>query len=161
MKRILIPVLFGVVLTIGVTPALAGDVDEMLAGGAALGEEFTRAFNEADSDAVAACYWNSPETVFFSPGTLQETGKDSIREGLDKMFEGMKGARIELNEIKAMVAGDTVISWGLWTITMPGPDGNEVELVGRYTDVKAVRDDKWVYLHDHASVPMAPPPAED
>jgi len=30
---------------------------------------------------------------------------------------------------------------------------------GRYTDVKAKRDGRWVYLLDHASAPI-PPPAE-
>jgi len=32
---------------------------------------------------------------------------------------------------------------------------------GRFSDVKAVRDGKWVYVMDHASIPVPPPlPAE-
>ena len=34
-----------------------------------------------------------------------------------------------------------------------------VEAMGRYTDVKAQRDGKWVYIIDHASVPLPPPSA--
>ena len=29
---------------------------------------------------------------------------------------------------------------------------------GRYTDVKRMHDGKWVYVMDHASVPLPPPP---
>ena len=33
------------------------------------------------------------------------------------------------------------------------------EILGRFTDVKGQRDGKWVYLMDHGSVPLMPPPA--
>jgi ketosteroid isomerase-like protein len=58
-----------------------------------------------------------------------------------------------------MPAGDVVIGWGLWRVTVAGPDGAPVEVVGRYTDVKAERDGTWVYILDHASAPLPPPPA--
>lgn len=32
-----------------------------------------------------------------------------------------------------------------------------MEMRARYSDVKAKRDDKWVYIFDHASVPLPPP----
>ena len=36
-----------------------------------------------------------------------------------------------------------------------GPDGTPIEVHGRYTDVKAERDGRWVYLVDHGSVPTS------
>lgn len=33
-------------------------------------------------------------------------------------------------------------------------------MMGRYTDIKAERDGKWVYIMDHASMPLPPPSAE-
>ena len=44
---------------------------------------------------------------------------------------------------------------------MTGPDGEPLQMEGRYTDAKAERDGKWVYLVDHASVPIPPPPSDE
>ena len=43
-------------------------------------------------------------------------------------------------------------------MTVRGADGKPTEMTGRYTDVKAERDGKWVYLMDHGSAPLPPPP---
>ncbi|HEX9660334.1 MAG TPA: hypothetical protein VGA18_08535 [Rhodothermales bacterium] len=45
-----------------------------------------------------------------------------------------------------------------FTMTIPTPDGAQ-EMHGRFTDLKAERDGKWLCVHDHASVPL--PPASD
>jgi len=44
---------------------------------------------------------------------------------------------------------------------MTGPEGKPFEMTGRYTDVKALRDGKWVYITDHASVPAVAPEEDD
>ena len=53
-----------------------------------------------------------------------------------------------------MPAGDVVLGWGTFKLTLPGGGG---EILGRYTDVKGQRDGKWVYLMDHGSAPLPPP----
>jgi ketosteroid isomerase-like protein len=78
----------------------------------------------------------------------------AIREGNVMSMAAMKGAKLEFTETHQRAAGDVVIGWGLYRVTTQGADGKTTGMNGRYTDVKAERDGKWVYLMDHASVPM-------
>jgi ketosteroid isomerase-like protein len=56
------------------------------------------------------------------------------------------------------VLGDSVVSWGKWRFTVTPPGGTPEIMDGRYTDLKAKRDGKWVFVLDHASAPLPPPP---
>ena len=53
----------------------------------------------------------------------------------------------------------TAAGSGRWKLTIPAAKGPASVIEGRYTDVKAQKDGKWVYIVDHASVPLPPPPA--
>ncbi len=152
-------VLVAVVLAGCVSETRKYDADAMVASATALDEAFVAAFNDGDAAALSELYWNSPDVVSFPPGTLELHGRDAIREDNAAFFSAMPGTHLELTESHHMVAGDVVIAWGMWRITMPGAEGEP--LVGRYTDVKAQRDGQWVYLLDHASAPAPPlPPTE-
>jgi ketosteroid isomerase-like protein len=131
--------------------------EQMVAEAKALDQRFVEAYNKGDAEAIAATYWNSPDVVSYPPGELEIRGWNNLKEGFVKEFSAMAGGKLELMDEKYMVAGDVVISWGKWRYTMSQPP---MEMIGRFTDVKAKRDGKWVYLLDHASAPMPPPPAE-
>jgi uncharacterized protein (TIGR02246 family) len=133
--------------------------EQMIAAAKALDAEFFRAFNAGDANAVAATYWHSPDVVSYPPDAMEVRGWDAIKAEFTKAFTSMSGAKLESTEAHYLVAGEFVFTWGRWKMTMPGPDGTPVSMEGRYTDVKAKRDGKWVFIQDHASVPMAPPPA--
>jgi ketosteroid isomerase-like protein len=137
----------------------APDPQVMIAAANALDRAFVEAFNEGDAEALSGLYWNSPDVVSFPPDTLQVRGIEAIKTGTLRTMGAMKGAKVELTEIHQMPAGDVVIGWGLFRMSMPAPDGTTVEIEGRFTDVKALRNGRWVYLVDHASVPMPPPAA--
>ena len=137
------------------------DSAAMLTSARAVDEQFAAAFNKADVDGVMALYWNSPSLVLYPPDAMEVKGYAAVRDSYSNMFVAMKGATIELSDPNYQVAGDTVIGWGRWKLTMPGPLGQPTSIEGRYTDVKAQRDGKWVYIIDHASAPLpAPPPAK-
>jgi ketosteroid isomerase-like protein len=103
-------------------------------------------------------YENSPELVSYPPDALEAVGFAAVKDGYVKSFAGMPGGKLELIDPHYRVAGDVVIGYGRWKMVMPGANGAApVELTGRFTDVKAERNGKWVYLIDHASVPFAPP----
>jgi ketosteroid isomerase-like protein len=125
-----------------------------------LDKAFQDAFNKADGAALSALYWNSPDVASFPPDTMQARGIAAIKEAWGKAFETMKGAKLEFVEMRNLAVGDVVLGSGLWKMTMTGPDGKPAEVTGRYSDVKAERDGKWVYLMDHGSVPLPPPPAK-
>jgi ketosteroid isomerase-like protein len=140
------------------SPPQGPSAEEMVAAANTLDQEFVAAFNSGDVEAMNGLYWNSPDAITFPPDAMVAHGFEAISEGNARMLASLEGARLELTESHEIPAGDVVLGWGLWHMTMPGPDGATVELSGRYTDVKAERDGKWVYLMDHASVPLPATP---
>ena len=134
------------------------DPEEMIASAKALDQRFIESYNKGDVDAIMATYWNSPDLISFPPGTLELRGWDAAKEGMMKSFAIAPGGKLTLTETHYQVAGDIVLGWGKWSFTMPMPDGARMEMTGRFTDAKAERDGKWVYIMDHASVPLPPPP---
>jgi len=134
------------------------DPEQMIAAAKELDQRFTDAYNKGDADAIMATYWNSSDLVSYPPGTLEFRGWQAAKQAMAASFAQAPGGKLTLTETNYQVAGDVVISWGKWTFTMPMPGGASMEMVGRFTDVKAERDGKWVYIMDHASVPLPPPP---
>jgi uncharacterized protein (TIGR02246 family) len=126
-----------------------------------LDKAFVDAFNKGDAAAITALYWNSPDVVSFPPDAMQLKGTAAIQEAFAKSFAAMKGAKLELTESRNVAVGEVVLGSGLFKITMPGPQGKPMEMAGRFSDVKAERDGKWVYIMDHGSMPLppGPPPA--
>ena len=141
--------------------AMAASPEEMIKGAKDLDAAFLKAFNEHNVEAVIPLYWNSPETVSMPPDAMVAKGHQAIKESFAQMVVTMQGCTLELTESHYMPIGDVVATWGLWRMTMPGPDGKPLELLGRYTDLKAQKDGQWVYVMDHASMPAPPPPAPE
>ncbi|MEO6005186.1 MAG: DUF4440 domain-containing protein [Opitutus sp.] len=89
-----------------------------------------------------------------------QRGWDAIHASYVEGFKNLPGgSKLEFTETHHSVVGEIVLSWGLWKFTIPGNDGKPMVSEGRFSDVKTKRDGKWVYVMDHASVPMGPPPA--
>jgi ketosteroid isomerase-like protein len=146
----------GILLISGCGPK--GDSPEkMIAEAKALDQRFFDAYNKGDVDAIMATYWNSPDLVSFPPGAMMAKGFEAVRQGMLKEFSGPRG-KLELVDANYKVAGDIVYCWGTWRWTMAPPEGPPIEVLGRYSDIKAKRDGKWVFVMDHASAPMPPPP---
>jgi len=141
-------------------PAGPSEAD-MVASANALDEAFVAALNSGDVAAMNALYWNDPAVVSFQPDNLVVRGFAGVSEANAAMVTGMQGVQLRIDETHQIPVGDAVVGWGLFTLTMPAADGGQAtEISGRYTDLKAERDGKWVYLLDHASVPLpaaAPP----
>ena len=136
----------------------SGNHDQMVASAKELDRRFIAAFNNHDLDAMMENYWKSPDLVVYPGATLEATGWEAVRSMFGTELPAMTGT-LELLDAHYMVAGDVVIGYGKWRVTMRGPDGSPMDFTGRYTDVKAERDGKWVYVLDHASVPI--PPADE
>jgi ketosteroid isomerase-like protein len=119
-----------------------------------LDAKFVEAFNKNDANAVMALYWNSPDLVSFSPDGTEGANWEKAKQDLTKTFEMMKGAKLELLNSKNKAEGHVVLGHGNWTLTLA--DSANTKINGRYTDVKAKKDNKWVYIMDHGSVPLPP-----
>ncbi len=133
--------------------------DAMIAAANAVDQAFLDAFNTGDVNALMATYWNSPELVNIGLDGMGDLGWDGAKAGWEIVFASMPGVQLAFDAPVNIAAGDVVLGWGAWTMTVPAGDGTAIVLTGRYSDVKAMRDGKWVYIMDHASVPMPPAPA--
>ena len=131
------------------------DPAALIEGAKKLDAQFLEAFNSRNVEAMAALYWNNAEVVSFQPDAMVVRGLAEIKEYLAKGMPAMPaGAKLEFLEVHYVPVGDIVMGWGLYRLTIPGPNGKNVESLGRFSDVKAERDGKWVFLMDHGSVPQ-------
>jgi ketosteroid isomerase-like protein len=135
----------------------APDGPAMVASAEALDQRFVDAYSRGDVDAVMNLYWHSPNLVLYPPDQLEARGWQAVRDGIAASFQAMPGAKLQLIESNYKVAGDCVIGYGKWRMLIPAPGAEgatPAELRGRYTEVAAFRDGKWVYILDHPSMPM-------
>jgi ketosteroid isomerase-like protein len=122
-------------------------------------QQFLAAFNKGDVDAIMATYWQSPSLVSIGLGGMGLQGWDATKASWVELFGAMPGAQLEFTTHQNEAFGDVAIGSGTWKLTMPVAGGDTQVMQGRYSDVKALRDAKWVYVMDHASVPLPPAPA--
>lgn len=128
--------------------------NDSVAAAEALDRRFLEAFNRGDLDALMATYWKSPELVSFGLDGMGTHGWEATRASWAEGLKSMPGGKLEFTRSHHTVVGDAVLGWGTWKITIPVPNGASAVIEGRYSDVKAERDGAWVYVLDHASVPM-------
>ena len=130
--------------------------EQMIASAKEVDQRFCQAFSKGDVDAIMATYWNSPELVVYPPDAMEQHGWAAVKES----YKNFPGAKLELIDPHYMVAGDVVIGWGKWKLTLTGADGKPMDMFGRYTNVMAQKDGKWVYIIDHPSMPIPAPAAK-
>ncbi len=147
------------IIFLGCTPK-GEDPEKMITAAKDLDKRFIEAYNNRDVDAIMDTYWNSPDLVSYTPGQLEIKGWQNVKDMFTEEFENMPEFSLKLTEMHYQVAGDVVIGWGKWQMTISPPGIEPIVIDGRYTDVKAEKNGKWVYTIDHASAPMPPPSGE-
>jgi uncharacterized protein (TIGR02246 family) len=122
----------------------------------ALQEAFMTALKANDVQGLAACY--TSDAVNFPVGSLVGTGPESVIESWGGFFAAYKVVDAALSEEHLEIHGDTAVAWGLFTIMAEPVEGGEaVEMKGRYMDVARNIDGSWLYVADHASMPLPAP----
>ena len=122
----------------------------------ALQDAFMAALRANDVQALADCY--TSDAVNFPVGSLIGAGPESVTESWGGFFAAYEVVDASLSEQHLEVHGDTAIAWGLFTIIAEPTEGGEpVEMKGRYMDVARNVDGAWLYVADHASMPLPAP----
>jgi len=125
----------------------------------ALQDAFMTALRANDVDGLAACY--SADATNFAVDSMVGIGPDAVRESWAGFFANYKILDASLSETHLETFGDMAAAWGLFTIMAVAAEGGEpVEMNGRYMDVAKNFDGKWLYIADHASMPLPLPPKE-
>lgn len=121
----------------------------------ALQDAFVKALAANDADAVAACY--AENAMSYAMDEMVGVGPDFVRDSWNNFFSIYTIRDVNLTDTDTERFGDTAATWGLFVMlveTVSG--GEEIELHGRFTDVAKRLGDAWLYIADHASVPLPP-----
>jgi len=122
----------------------------------ALQNAFMAALKANNVQGLADCYTGN--AVNFPVGTLVGSGPESVIESWSSFFAAYKVVDASLSETHLEIHGDTAVAWGLFTIMAePAEGGDVVEMKGRYMDVAKNMDGTWLYVADHASMPLPAP----
>jgi ketosteroid isomerase-like protein len=122
----------------------------------ALQNAFMAALKANNVQGLADCYTGN--AVNFPVGTLVGSGPESVIESWSSFFAAYKVVDASLSETHLEIHGDTAVAWGLFTIMAePAEGGDVVEMKGRYMDVARNMDGTWLYVADHASMPLPAP----
>lgn len=125
-------------------------------GAEAVDQAWLNAARANDLEGLVACY--APDAVMYPPDMLIAQGKDAIREDYKNLLATMTIRDATVSDAHYETHGDTAIARGQFTLTMvPKAGGDPVTMKGRFTEVCKKVGGKWLYVIDHASVPMPPP----
>jgi uncharacterized protein (TIGR02246 family) len=128
-------------------------------GAQALDNAFVKAVKAGDIDAVVALY--APDAMLYPPGEMAAKGRDAIRAVWGGFLSANTVTECKLFETGYRTSGDTSIGWGRFSMTtQPKAGSAPFTLDGRYTDVAVKKDGNWLYVVDHVSAPLPPPPKE-
>jgi uncharacterized protein (TIGR02246 family) len=122
-------------------------------------DKFARAFNAHDAKGMVALYADDARVVW--PGAGEEgKGKSDVTRRIDAMVANSPDATLRLVSQDAVPLGsDYIATVSHWEMTVKGPDGKAMALPIRATEVLRVRGGDALYVIDHASIGMAPAPA--
>ena len=108
---------------------------------------------------IAECY--AADAVNFPVDSLVGYGPESVVASWAGFFAAFTVVDARLSETHLEHHGDTAVAWGIFTIMAePAEGGDTVEMQGRYMDVARNIHGSWLYVADHASMPLPPPPEE-
>jgi uncharacterized protein (TIGR02246 family) len=124
-----------------------------------LDDQFLKAFNAGDIDGLVALY--ADDAVIYPPDAFMVKGKDAIRANWKSFYAQFKVSNATITDAKYIDMDDKSVGWGIVEATMtPVAGGAQMPMKARFTSISEKRDGKWLYIVDHASMPMGPPPAE-
>ena len=133
-------------------PVVAGEHAAQL-----VDQAWVKAMKANDLEATMALY--APDAVaYFPDGDFK--GKQAIRKSWTD-FLAMFTVKDATSEGTYETTGDTSLGWGFWSLTVvPKGGGEPIAMKGRATVVVRKIGGKWLYVVDHASVPLPPPPSK-
>lgn len=117
---------------------------------AATPEELERAFGErvnaGDLDGMIACYEPAATLDTLDAGVV--VGHDAIRAYFTALM-GMQ-ARIDMGTVRVVPLGEGLaVTHHDWQATLTGPDGQEIPMSGKATEVvRRQPDGRWLFLLD-------------
>ncbi len=119
---------------------------------------WVKAAKAGDVEGLVKLY--APTAVTYMPDEMKATGTAEIRASFQKFLGSNTVTEMSLTPDFDTTSGNLAASSGTFSMTItPKGGGAAMTMQGRYSSVASRKSGKWLYLSDHASVPL-PPPAE-
>ena len=126
----------------------------------ALMQKIFEAWSSTDPSAVAQYYAQEPKRAFYDITPLKYNDWQEYAAGYKKLMADYASAKFTLHsDARAHQRGNIAWANGTWRGDLVKKDGTKETLNGRWTAILEKRGDNWIIVHDHFSVPLAPPPA--
>jgi ketosteroid isomerase-like protein len=125
----------------------------------AIDAKFVAAVNKGNLEEIVALY--AENAIVMSPAgpDLWHAGTSSIRKSFADFFTAFETPTIKIHHAKYKMSGDLGYGMGLFDLSYKdATTGKMMTLKGRWSSIFEKRDGKWVYVVDHASIPMPPAP---
>jgi uncharacterized protein (TIGR02246 family) len=121
-----------------------------------LDEAWVKAAKAGDAEALVKLY--VPDAVLYMPDEMRAKGTAEIRESFKKFFEANTVRDMTLTYDYTTSSGNLAVSSGNFSMTVePKAGGAAQTMEGRFSSVATRKGGKWMYVVDHASVPIPPP----
>jgi ketosteroid isomerase-like protein len=102
----------------------------------------------------------APTAVTYMPDEMRAKGTAEIRESFRKFLGASTVREMTLTQDFESTSGNLSVSSGTFSMTVePKTGGTAQTMEGRYSSIAVRKNGKWMYVSDHASMPMAPPPS--
>jgi len=137
----------------------------LLAAAPAFGQDGVKGVDDAwiqavkagNVEAVVALY--APDAVLYPPDALEARGTAAIRASYESMLSAVVVNDASI-DAQYQTSGDVSVGFGKATLTMTPKGGGSPQIMSvRVTAVARKIGGKWLYVVDHASAPLPPPPS--
>ena len=99
---------------------------------------------------------DAPDAVLYTPEAMEARGTAAIRTAYTEMFTTNTVSNASINSTY-QTSGDLATGWGTATLTLTPKVGGSPQIITvRVTAVGKKINGTWLYVADHASVPMGP-----
>lgn len=144
--------------TLAVLAIIAAPARAQEQGAKIVDDAWVKAANAGDVEALVALY--APDAVLYTPDAMEARGTAAIRSQYQAMFSANTVSNASIN-CTYQTVGDLSVGWGTATLTMtPKGGGAPQTMTVRVTAGVKKINGKWLYVADHASVPMGPSPGK-
>ena len=155
MRSRLLAVGFGAfILLAGLQPAAADQKADMAAIKKLVETEMEGASTH-DIEKTMSIYAPGNDIVLFDAAPPNYVGNDAVRAAFLKYFSGFPGKpEASMADLRIDVSGDLGYAHRVETWKMKRPDGTVFTTVQRVSNVYKRYGNKWLCVHEHASVPL-------